>query len=279
MASPGIQDNDQIRVAFVGNSILYFNDCPRVLESMLQTRFSNVQQNSCLRGGTTLTELWVQGNGMDTKFAQGEPGPDGTYDIGAPTVTALLDNDQWDFLVLNDFTQGPARVKTRRESKVALEQYYIPLMKKCGATPVVLQTSAYRKPIRNSQDLGTVEEWTQLLEEGCQEYVSLCKEQLPESQAPLLAPVGNAYLKIHNEDLSLWEKLFFKDDFHPSPHGTWLQACILYCTMLREPPPIYDPSIWDKCRYMQRPKEEPMPLPTAEEAQTLRQYARDVCGV
>jgi hypothetical protein len=42
MASPvGDREDDdasEIRVAFLGNSILYFNDCPRVLERMLETR-------------------------------------------------------------------------------------------------------------------------------------------------------------------------------------------------------------------------------------------------
>jgi hypothetical protein len=160
-----------------------------------------------------------------------------------------------------------------------LQRCYAPLFLKSGATPVVLQTAAYRKPIRNTNDLGSVEEWTQRLDEGCLEYVQVLKEALPERQAPRLAPVGNAFFKIHNENYKLWEKLFFTDDFHPSPHGTWLQACILYCVMLGEAPPAYTPDVWDNCRYMQRKNREPSPLPTAEEATMLRQYACDACGI
>lgn len=282
MASPNRKrrENDsEIRVAFLGNSILYFNDCPRVLERMLETRFAKVKQNSCLRGGTSILELWIQGNGMTSKFATGQPRSNGTYDIGAPSVQALLHNNQWDFCIINDFTQGPARAETREESKLMLQRCYAPLFRKCRAIPIILLTAAYRKPIRGTHDLGNVEEWTKSLEVGCQEYVEVLSNELPEAQAPLLAPVGNAYLKIHSDDLELWEKLFYRDNFHPSPHGTWLQACVLYCTILGEAPPTYDPNIWHTCRYMQRLYKQPSPLPTIEETHILRQYACEICDV
>jgi hypothetical protein len=272
-------DANDIRVAFLGNSILYFNDCPRVLERMLETRFTHVKQNSCLRGGASITELWTQGNGMSDKFSSGKSNHAVHHDIGAPSVQALLHGAPWDFCVVNDFTQGPARPKTRDESKVMLERCYAPLFQKCGATPVILQTAAYRKPVRGTDDLGNVEEWTLSLEKGCQEYVNVLASKLPESQAPLLAPVGNAYFNIHLDNLELWKKLFYRDNFHPSPHGTWLQACILYCTIVGEAPPTYSPNIWDSCRYMQRVGKEPSPLPTTEEAHTLRQYACEICNV
>eukprot|EP00957_Ditylum_brightwellii_P171565 13061583-Ditylum_brightwellii.AAC.1 len=44
---------------------------------------------------------------------------DPTYDIGAPTVDALL-SKQWDFVVMNDFTQAPARQSYREASSRAL---------------------------------------------------------------------------------------------------------------------------------------------------------------
>lgn len=274
---------DEIRVAFLGNSILYFNDCPRVLEHMLESKYSRVRQNSCLRGGTSLTELWTQGNGMATKFATGvEPREDGTFDIGASSVQALLlyDNTTWDYCVLNDFTQGPARIETREESKRMLDRCYAPLFAKSGAIPIVLQTCAYRKPIRNTKDLGTVEQWTQRLYEGCKDYVQTLSEALMDSQkTPRLAPVGNAFFSIYNDNRDLWEKLFYIDDFHPSPHGSYLQCCVLYIVMVGEAPPKYTKDIWNKCRYMQRVNRESLPLPTEEEAAILREYACRECGV
>ena len=213
------------------------------------------------------------------KFASGNPREDGTYDIGASSVQALLSDHAWNYCVLNDFTQGPARLETREESKQVLNRFYAPLFQKCGAIPIVIQTTAYRKPVRNTKDLGSVETWTELLYNGCNEYVQLLKEALPDSQAPRLAPVGNAFFTIYNDNRELWNNLFYTDDFHPSPSGTYLQSCILYCVIENEAPPMYHPDIWKKCRYMQRSNKESLPLPTQDEAAALREYACRECGV
>jgi hypothetical protein len=160
-----------------------------------------------------------------------------------------------------------------------LDRCYAPLFEKCGAVPIVIQTAAYRKPVRNTQDLGTVEQWTKRLYDGCNEYVRVLEEALPDSQTPRLAPVGNAIFTIYNDNRELWNKLFYTDDFHPSPHGTYLQACVLYCVIVNEAPPMYDPAIWNKCRYMQRVNKQSLPLPTLEEAAVLREYACQEFGI
>ena len=43
-------DQQEISVAFLGNSILYYNDCPRLVEQMLRQSYQNVVQDSCLVG-------------------------------------------------------------------------------------------------------------------------------------------------------------------------------------------------------------------------------------
>jgi hypothetical protein len=127
-------------------------------------------------------------------------------------------------------------------------------------------------------------------------------------RACVIAPVGEAYRYLHHHNPALWNKLYSWDDFHPSPHGTWLQACVIYCTcfgtktadtpqqqprgdsgsnknsksvrlLLPPQPPVYNPLWWEKSRYMQPPDQKPLPLPTAEEAMELRRVACLVCGV
>ena len=59
-------DTDNVyttRVAFLGNSIIYYNDCPSFLVNLSKGHV-NIHQDSCLRGGTNLQQLWEQGNGM-----------------------------------------------------------------------------------------------------------------------------------------------------------------------------------------------------------------------
>ena len=70
-----------IAMAFLGNSMQYKNDCPRLVQQMvvqqaaavliLTSRITTtlVLQDSCLRGGASLPGLWRNGNGMAEKFA------------------------------------------------------------------------------------------------------------------------------------------------------------------------------------------------------------------
>jgi hypothetical protein len=263
---------EEIKVGFLGNSIQYFNDSPRLLEQMLQVKFRHVKQDSCLRGGATLTSLWREGNGMQDKFTSKDP----HSDIGADTVEEML-SSQWDFIVINDYTQGPARLKTRHMSASSLQALYFPLLAESRATPVFLQTAAYRKPTKGSDDLGSVEDFTKSISEGYQTYAAVLSDLLPESQKPVVAPVGQAFLQVHNTDRKLWEKLFYVDNHHPSPHGTWLQACVLYCVLVGDVPPEYNPQWWKKSRFMMPGVQ--LEVPNRKDAERLRNIAIEVCGL
>jgi hypothetical protein len=272
-----------IRVAHIGNSIQYYNDCPRLLQQMLEERFQkSVVQDSCLRGGATLISLLEKGNGMAKKFAS-PPAlrvEDGSYDIGASTVEALLTSKHaWDFVILNDHTQSPVREETKTKTLQVLKDQYVPMMAagKKNTAVIFLQTAAYRKPVKDSEDLGSFDAFTSLLQQGYLEYINV----FPDTARAKLAPVGLAYqfVKQHHPS-SVWEGLYARDDFHPSPHGTLLAAYVLYCTMLQEAPPMtYSTTWWERTRYMQPPDTEALPLPTAEEAQLLRQVACTVCEI
>ena len=272
--------SDSIRVAHLGNSIQYYNDCPRLLEHMLRTKFGTVQQDSCLRGGATIVSLFQEGNGMSKKFAtpnaRKEDGS-GEYDIGSLTVEDLLrstSDKSWDFVVINDHTQSPARDDSKKLSMGALEKHYLPMLH-TGTTVIFLLTAAYRKHVKNSEDLGTFEEFTKRLVQGYKEYQQLLDSKQQPSK---IAPVGLAYQFVKNHvGQDEWERLYARDDFHPSPHGTLLEAFVLYCTMVGEVPPIYHRDWWNTARYMQPSTMEPLPIPTDTDAAMLRDTACEVC--
>ncbi|KAG7357824.1 hypothetical protein IV203_014411 [Nitzschia inconspicua] len=300
--------DDSITVAHIGNSIQYYNDMPRLLEHMLQTRYTNVYQNSCLRGGATLSSLFQEGNGMANKFSSRPDvswlDEENTYDIGAPTVEELLLSlssttttsttsnawkSSWDYIIMNDQTQYPARPTKKSKSMDVLETNYLPLLlqqqqesAKVGSTSssstvIFIQTAAYKSPVKDSGDLGTFDEFTAKLRLGYLEYAQLIRQQSNDQLQAMVAPVGFAYQVIKNQyGDDMWAKLYARDDFHPSPHGTLLEASVLFCTITDEYPPAYDISWWDTARYMQPPETEPLPLPTQEEADVLREVAWQV---
>ena len=86
--------------------------------------------------------------------------------------------------------------------------------------------------------------------------------------------VGLAFLKIRRENPTMWERLFHVDDFHPSPHGTFLQGCVLHWTLFGCGPENIDygdgaSHLWSDARVMQPPTDDLLPLPTIEEARYL----------
>lgn len=273
-------DQQEISVAFLGNSILYYNDCPRLVEQMLRQSYQNVVQDSCLRGGVNLSQLWIKGNGMRNKFASAAALlQDGSHDIGSPSPESLLKSrDCWNFVVMNDHTQGPAREATRTETVQLLKEKLFPVFQAGKMTPVFLQTFAYKvRRMNGTEDLGDMKEYTKRLMEGYKQYQQALQEMgLKECR---IAPVGEAVQWLSNHNNELWQKIYSWDDYHPSPHGTLLEAMIVFCTITRKPPPEYSPSWWQRCRYMQPPNEKPLPLPTHEEALLLQQVACRVCDI
>mmetsp|Transcript_22095 Transcript_22095/g.44305 ORF Transcript_22095/g.44305 Transcript_22095/m.44305 type:complete len:352 (+) Transcript_22095:53-1108(+) len=288
-----MRDEGTVRIAFLGNSILYYNDCPRLIVNMFRAENYSVKQDSCLRGGATLSSLWDKGNGMAIKFAT-EPAllppspddPDGPslYDIGAATVSNLLGEERWDYIVMNDHTQGPARNATRNSAVRSLVDLYAPLIEESGAIPIFVQTWAYlNSSIKNAEDLGDTEEFTRRVRDGYRCYVQHLYDALPQDEGggrvlPLIAPVGDVFLYLYQTDRDMWERLFYRDGFHPSPHGTYLEACVVYRTAMDEMPPrLLEDTWWLDARVMQPAGEEPMVLPTEEEAEVLWEAVRHVC--
>ena len=295
------------RVAFVGNSIQYFNDTPRFLTRLSRQTQSHAAipdepydafiqcQDSCFRGGVNLVGLWQQGNGMlkhgyASVTAINGADDDGKmlYDVGSPTVQDLLAQEDWDFVVMNDHTQGPTRKGTRDATIDTLIKCYAPLIAKCGAVPIIIETAAYRlEGINNSHDLGNTQTFQQKVRQGVRSYLDAIQTELPEAISPRLAPVGAAYLNVFKNNFALWEQLFDSfDNFHPSPKGTFLQGCVLYHTMFSSLPPIPQTDeeiaeLWRDARMMNCVNRtdgyEVMPLPTVEEATYLCHVVKLIC--
>jgi len=93
------------RVCFVGNSFVYYNDLPRILEAIAaplsDLNEGGVLTGHCLRGGASLPGLWRRGGRSELS--------ESFFDFGPKTVHDLLfdSKEHWDFCVLNDYSQVP----------------------------------------------------------------------------------------------------------------------------------------------------------------------------
>lgn len=279
-------------VAYVGNSMLYFNDTPRFVSKLVSEsskKSKKIHQDSCLRGGASLISIYNDGNGMQDKFnTKKSLKEDGTYDIGSPDVKSLLAGSKtnWDYIVMNDFSQGPARLQTREETAQFLQKHYASLLrhKDCNTIPIFMMTAAYRKPCKGSDDLGNVCQFTHSLYEGYQLYVNVLNQSM-QNHNTRIAPVGNAFYAVYLENKQLWEKLFFEDNFHPSICGTFLQGCVLHWTIYGAAPcasiitdDSFVPSLWqDARRHYPADSLFELYFPTKEEALYLMTIAEKVC--
>jgi len=81
-------DIPQISVAFIGNSMMYYNDMPRLIQKL---SYNHIHQDSCLHGDASLSSILLTGNGMYQKFntANAHIKRD-IYDFGQCTVPQLL---------------------------------------------------------------------------------------------------------------------------------------------------------------------------------------------
>jgi hypothetical protein len=227
------EKNPRINVAFVGSSFQFVNDLPRFLEAL---SLGNIHQDSMLHGSLSLVTLLQRGNGMHNKWNATNAAlkENGTFDYGECSIPQLLfgyDDDlsfrnkngcckgdgmnpcfqddecykyrkahtspsKWNYVILNDQSVRPAYEKKRNVSINRLKTTYSPMLVEIGATPVLLMTHGYWRDSVNMTDLVDVPTFTSLLYEGYQEYAQLLKDELPDSQAPHMAPVVCNYMEM-----------------------------------------------------------------------------------
>lgn len=271
------------RVAFVGNSFLYFNDVPRLFHA-LGGGGGSIIVGDCLRGGASWADILKDGNGMEEVFSTpNAKKEDGTFDIGAPTVDNLLVWQPlphgWDFVVMATCSQEAALPETRPNGLEALD-FFAPLLTKARALPVLMPTPAYRAQVGGSESLGSWEEFTRTQAEGFETYMEKLAPLCSEERQPRLADMNGAFEIVHNERDALWRDLFDEDDIHPSALGSYLAANLIYGAVFGQLPDVAQgiPSdaktLWARARHMSEGR-----LPTRVEMAYLRGVAARVVGV
>lgn len=226
-----------LQLLHMGNSIQYVNDAPHVLHQMLQDSrlFGSITHEVCLRGGSNLVTLYKYGTTWYRRAVGGDYGADHVQDLfdGSDTADHRM-------AIFNDFTQAPARNKTRKASLEALQKEYLPLLQKqTNTTPIFIQTAAYRENYAyDTEDIGDFDAFTEALREGYLDYKVHLRRWT--HQPAYVAPMGDAYQYLRNHNRSVWRNLYVDDDKHPSPQGTLLQAYLLYLTILHHLDPSMD---------------------------------------
>lgn len=188
-----------IRVLFVGNSQIFFNDLPTIVEAIADSAPAGrprIKAERALAGGASLESHWNRGT-----------------DKGTPR--ARIAEEKWDYVVLQEIYNG------KPESFNKHGRLFHELIQKNGARTVLLSTASinalYPKGFQGLHDMN----------------LALAKEL-----KVLVVPAGNAWLdywgKTPTEEQRL--TLYDKDKAHPGKKGSYIYACTLYAALTGQSP-------------------------------------------
>ena len=176
-----------MRILFLGNSFTYFHDLPDMVAGILQ---AEVKGNLC--GGAYLHQHI-----------------DPSDELCAIT-SKLLTDEKWDYVVLQDQSQGPI---THPEGFSRAVAVLSDMIRAAGGKPVLYETWAYEEGSDTLASTGmTFSEMQQRLSDGYRDAA--------EANQTLLAPVGQVFA----EARKMAQLYDAGDHYHPSLAGSRLAA-------------------------------------------------------
>jgi hypothetical protein len=210
-------------LAWIGNSMVQYNNLPKMLASMLKQDGIVMRQDDVLIGGQGLC-----GHSLDKN------------------VRDLLVNNKWEYVVLQDNSSVPggADEKLYADTLIALSTFYAGRMPSVDAGKVLLfNTWAHRDGscAARPQHRACYPTFLQMHKKtarGYQEYKATLDMAVSDDIQVLIVPVGEAFHRVWlavqragqdpQDPESLFARLYAPDGYHPSRLGTFLAACVFY---------------------------------------------------
>jgi hypothetical protein len=199
-----------LRVLFIGNSYVYTNDLPAVLKDLAQAGGDTIIHASSAPGGYTFRQHC-------------------TY---APTLN-LLQQGNWDYIVLQEQSQSPAFP----DNQVSSDVY--PYAKKLDSLAhkynACAKTVFYMTWGRKNGDAQNCAFWPPLCTyRGMDSLLQLRYGIMADQNNAWLAPVAKVWARLRASSPSI--DLYVADESHPSPAGTFAAACSFYSLLLGKDP-------------------------------------------
>ncbi|MCB9164093.1 MAG: hypothetical protein H6592_06625 [Flavobacteriales bacterium] len=196
----------QTSVLFIGNSYVYSNDLPNTLRLLALSLGDTITVTSSTPGGATFQ----------------------SHAVNATTINAI-NSGAWDFVVLQEQSQLgalPFEITTTEASAGQLVEL-IHDNDPC-TMPVFYMTWGRR----DGDDLNCASFPFMCTYTGMQQALTANYVALAEGNDAFTAPVGEAWRLVRDGHPEI--ELYVSDGSHPSPAGTYLAACVFYCTLFQE---------------------------------------------
>ena len=195
-------DENCLRVLFVGNSYTYVNDLPTMFSELSRSGGHKVEVSIVAEGGFTLA-----GHANSAKFVE------------------ALSSSQWDYVVLQEQSQIPSVEYSRVNMMYPAARNLVQQIRTVNAQPLFFSTWAHRDGYPE-KGMTNYEAMQYQIDQG---YLRIARELNVQ-----VVPVGVAWFRALNKypSLQLWQE----DGSHPSEQGTYLAASVFYVTLFKESP-------------------------------------------
>jgi hypothetical protein len=186
----------ELNVLFIGNSFIYFNNMPRLVEAISESVDGpRIKTEMVAIGGARLEDLWKQGSAL-----------------------AAIRKQHWDYVVMNEqsalgghVVNGERRIGDPANFFKYAEMFDAEI-RKAGAKTVIMMTWKDRNdPDRIQQELNNA-------------FLEFRK-----MHGVILAPVSTAWAITIKTAPEI--NPYFDDNHHPSKEGSYLIACTIYATL------------------------------------------------
>jgi hypothetical protein len=207
--SASTQRVDSLRVLFLGNSHTFYNDMPQLATDLAASMGKTLSTQSNTPGGHTLNGHSYNSTSLD-----------------------MIAAAEWDHVILQEQSQIPVIEHWREQWMRPAIQSLDSAITHAGASTILFMI------------WGKEEGGAQCISDYCspdyrdffemQSDISTIFYDLADEEQVEVAPIGDAWaLALEaNPQLSLWNP----DHSHPSLEGSYLGACVLFCSLFGESP-------------------------------------------
>ena len=178
-----------MRILMLGNSFTFFNNMPQMLAEL-----AGAEVVHHTRGGARLAEQ------LNSKTK-----------MGAMTLAALQD-EKWDYVILQEMSNGPISAKNSFLNSVA---GLCELIRENGAVPVLYVTWAYQRDGEKMQSMP-------YSYEEMYEQLTAVYHEAAEANDALVADVGKRFYELADK-----MDLYAEDGVHPNETGSRIAAEVI----------------------------------------------------
>jgi len=190
-----------LQVLFIGNSFIYFNNMPRMVEAIsVSVAGPYIKTEMVAIGGARLEDLWKQGSAL-----------------------AAIRKQHWDYVVMNEqsalgggIVNGEKRIGDPANFFKYAEMFDTEIRKAGGKTVIMMTWKDKNDPDRIQKELNNA-------------FVEFRK-----THGLILAPVSTAWAITMKTAPEI--NPYFPDNHHPSKEGSYLIACTVYSTLTHQSP-------------------------------------------